>query len=377
MFTSVVKIGMFRLFLVLPLLALADDEAIRLNNLGTLHLQRGGYVKAEEYFKASLRAFEATKPDSPEAATTMANLGETYRLTGRLRDSEIWYSRAIDVREKSLGPEHPLTANVLSAMACLRLDFGQPAAAERLMHRAISIRERAGVTNDQHFLAMLLNLAEALRGRKDWPGAEQAITRSLALRLERSGEDSLEYATGLHHMAALRQDQGNTEEAYNLYLRALEIRTRKVGDSHPLLVPTVNNLASLCLRRGDLEEAKSHAEHVVRILGAAEVPNLASALMNMAEIAIAMGDYVSAEPLYRRAVDIWEKAAPGHPRYASCLLNFSRLYVLQGRYAAAENVLRRALSIAEDEQTKSTLAFVLRLQGRNTEAGRLQKSFKP
>ena len=151
MFTSVVKIGMFRLLLVLPLLALADDEAIRLNNLGALHLQRGGYMKAEEYFKASLHAFEATKPDSPEVATTMANLGETYRLTGRLRDSEVWYSRAIDVREQRLGPDHPLTANVLSAMACVRLDLGQPGEAERLMHRAISIRERAGVTNDSAF----------------------------------------------------------------------------------------------------------------------------------------------------------------------------------------------------------------------------------
>ena len=159
----------------------------------------------------------------------------------------------------------------------------------------------------QHFPAMLLNLAEALRGRKDWQGAEQAITRSLAIRSERSGEDSLEYATGLHHMGALRQDQGNTDEAYDLYRRALDIRVRKLGDSHPLLVPTVNNLAAVCLRRGDLEEAKSYAEHAVRILGAAEVPNLASALMNMAEIAIAMGDYVSAEPLYRRAADIWEK----------------------------------------------------------------------
>ena len=36
MFTFVVKTGMFRLLLVLPLLALADDKAIRLNNLGAL-----------------------------------------------------------------------------------------------------------------------------------------------------------------------------------------------------------------------------------------------------------------------------------------------------------------------------------------------------
>jgi hypothetical protein len=41
-------------------------------------------------------------------------------------------------------------------------------------------------------------------------------------------------------------------------------------------------------------------------------------------------------------------------------------------------LLRRAVEIAQDEQATSNLAFVLRLQGRNTEAGRLmQKGFRP
>ena len=368
---------MFRVLFALPLLALANDEATRLNNLGVLYLQRASYEKAEELFKASLKAYEAAAPGSSNAATPLANLGETYRLSGRFRDSELTYDRAMALRERTFGPDHPLTANCLSALACLRLDQGRPEEAERLMRRAISIRERAGVTDDSQFSAMLLNLSEALRGTKKWQDAEQMIERSLTLRREKHGEDSLEYAASLHHMAALRQDEGRLDDAYDLYRRALAIRVAKLGDSHPLLVATVNNLAALCLRKGDLEDAKSHGEHAIRVLRGAEVPNLASALMNMAEIAIAMGDHVSAEPLYQRAISIWEKSASAHPRYISCLQNFSRLYVLQGRYAAAETLLRRALAVAEDEQTASTLAFVLRLQGRNTEAGRLQKGFKP
>ena len=58
--------------------------------------------------------------------------------------------------------------------------------------------------------------------------------------------------------------------------------------------------------------------------------------------------YPEAEPLYRRALAIYEKAlGPEHPDTATSLNNLARLYVGQGRYPEAEPLCRRALAIRE------------------------------
>ena len=60
------------------------------------------------------------------------------------------------------------------------------------------------------------------------------------------------------------------------------------------------------------------------------------------------GDYAGAEPLYRRALAINEKAlGPDHLDVARSLNNLAGLLKAKGNYAAAEPLYRRALAIAE------------------------------
>jgi len=60
------------------------------------------------------------------------------------------------------------------------------------------------------------------------------------------------------------------------------------------------------------------------------------------------GDYVGAEPLYRRSLAIREKAlGPEHPDLATGLNNLALLLKIKGDYAGAEPFYRRALAIRE------------------------------
>ena len=60
------------------------------------------------------------------------------------------------------------------------------------------------------------------------------------------------------------------------------------------------------------------------------------------------GEYDLAEPLYKRALAIREKAlGPGHPGTARSLNNLATLYGNQGKYDLAEPLYKRALAIEE------------------------------
>ena len=60
--------------------------------------------------------------------------------------------------------------------------------------------------------------------------------------------------------------------------------------------------------------------------------------------------YALAEPLYQRALRIWEQQADaGHARVAEPLYGLARLYKEQGKYALAEPLFQRALHIWEQQ----------------------------
>jgi tetratricopeptide (TPR) repeat protein len=67
------------------------------------------------------------------------------------------------------------------------------------------------------------------------------------------------------------------------------------------------------------------------------------ALLNYAQ-----GRYAEAEPLFKRALAIMEKALrPDHPDVANFLNNLASLYQAQRRYAEAEPLYKRSLAIVE------------------------------
>jgi tetratricopeptide (TPR) repeat protein len=75
---------------------------------------------------------------------------------------------------------------------------------------------------------------------------------------------------------------------------------------------------------------------------------LAVTLNNLAELYSTQGRYAEAEPLHKRSLAIKEKALdPNHIAVATSLNNLGKLYTKQHRYAEAEPLYKRSLAINE------------------------------
>ena len=89
------------------------------------------------------------------------------------------------------------------------------------------------------------------------------------------------------------------------------------------------------------------------------------------------GRYKEAEPLYQRALEIYERVlGSDHPDTATTLSNLADLYDCQGRYEKAESLYQRALEILikvlgkEHPNTQTCLKNLAKLhQSKNQEAG--------
>jgi CHAT domain-containing protein/tetratricopeptide (TPR) repeat protein len=101
-------------------------------------------------------------------------------------------------------------------------------------------------------------------------------------------------------------------------------------------------------RYGEVEPLYRRALAIYEKAGRSEPQGLAITLDNLAEFYVAQRRYTEAEPLKKRSLAIREKAlGPEHPSVAVGLQNLAALYAEQGRYGEAEPLHRRSLAIRE------------------------------
>ena len=179
--------------------------------------------------------------------------------------------------------------------------------------------------------------------------------RCLSVVRDRVGEGHPSVATSYNNLALLYSSQGRYEEAEPLYRKALEMGQQLLGEGHPSVATSYNNLAGLYLSQGRYEEAEllfRQALEMMQLLGEGH-PSVATSYNNLAELYRAQGRYEEAEPLYLKALDIDKRVlGEDHPGTAIDLGNLGGLYYAQGRYSEVELLWQQALQIFEQRLGK-------------------------
>jgi tetratricopeptide (TPR) repeat protein len=171
----------------------------------------------------------------------------------------------------------------------------------------------------------------------------------LEVTKKRLGEEHPDVAQSLNNLAELYYFQGRYSEAEPLYIQALALRRKLLGEEHPDVAQSLNNLAGLYDSQGRYSEAEPlHIQALAlrrKLLGE-EHPDVAVSLNNLAGLYDSQGRYSEAEPLYIQALALRRKLlGEEHPDVAQSLNNLALLYYFQGRYSEAEPLHIQALAL--------------------------------
>ncbi len=327
-------------------------EAERLNKDGIALHQAGKYSEAEPLFRRALEIRQKTLgPEHPGVAAVLSNLGLLYNNQGQYAKAEPPYQQALTILEKALGPEHPAVATSLDNLAGLYQDQGQYARAEPLFQRALAIREKPLGPEHLGVALSLNNLAALYQLQGQFLRAESLYQRSQAITEKVLGMEHPAVAKSLNNLAALYQDQGQYARAEPLYQRSLAIKEKVLGPDHPDVAISLDNLAGLYRQQDHYTRAEPLFQRALAIREKAlgpEHPDVAQTLNNLALLLAVQGQYGRAEPLVQRSLAIREKAlGTEHPDVAQSLNNLAAFYGAQGQYARAEPLYQRSLALYE------------------------------
>jgi tetratricopeptide (TPR) repeat protein len=329
------------------------DAASRiLSQTGRYFYVRARYVEAEPMHKRALAIKErALGPEHPDVALSLNNLANVYRDQGRYAEAEPMHKRALAIKERALGPDHPDVAYSLNNLGLIYLDQGRYAEAEPLYERALAIWERS-VGPDHPLVALgLNNLALVYLDQGRYAEAQPICERALAIRERVRGPEHPDVADSLTNLVLVYWHQGRHTEAQPVCERALAIRELALGPDHPDVALSLSNLADLYQKQGRYAEAQPLHERALAIWERALGPDhrlLAESLSGLADIYRKQGRYAEAQALYARALAIRERAlGSDHRLVAESLVGLASLHKDQGQNAEAIPFFERALSIKE------------------------------
>ena len=259
--------------------------------------------------------------------------------------------RALEIRERELGPNHPRVAATLNNLGRLRYAEGDYDAAVSRLKRSIQIREDAYGPEHPDLVSTLGNLATAHVATGQFGPAMRGQERILRIRLAALGSEHPDVATSWSSIGVVHKLRGEREQAEQMHRKALELRERVLPPNHPDTAASLVNLGNVLMERGELEESARLQARAVEMLETTlgpEHPDLGSALVNLANIDFTRGRYEAAGKGYARALAILEQAVgPDHPTVSLTLNNLGNVRHLLGDLDTAARLHRRALAIQE------------------------------
>lgn len=291
--------------------SLSLRESLRLTRLANIHFAKGEYEKARALHERALAIKEKSLGSNhPKVAISLHNLALVAWATGSYSEASELYARTLKTSKEVLGPEHPNIATILNNFSGVSLDTGNYREAQHLLRQALDIRENVLGPEHPEVATTLSNLAQSLIGLHEYQQAQDLLTRAFGIWTRVLRQDHPHIAAGLHNLGTLKLATGAYSEAQDLLDQAKKIREKALGSDHPDVATSLDQLARAYLEQGQLAEAKTHFERALTIaknsLGP-DHPQVARSLSGLGILALEQKHPETALPLLERAVEIFHR----------------------------------------------------------------------
>jgi serine/threonine-protein kinase len=308
-------------------------------------------------------------------------LGRLNMQVGRNEQAKSLLERALDIRRRLYGENHPDYVTTLSNLADAVDQTEDPKQVVALHRQVLEARRRLSRDDDPRTIDAQWALALAVHRSGDAKGAAPLFEHWLAAIARLPRQATPERAAQLSTAAGFLEQRGELDRAEPLLREALAIRRAVFGERHHLVAQSIEDLGFFYegTHRHELAEPLlRQAIEIMRPIYPDGSPQLAEAVGTLATVLEHMGRYAEALPATREVASLDRRFfGDSSLNVATAELNVSTALSGTGAYVEAESVARDAIAkIRARLGDKSamvlvasvTLANALRGQGRFAEA---------
>ncbi|CAB4013397.1 Nephrocystin-3 [Paramuricea clavata] len=282
---------------------------------------------------------------------TFNDLGESYTKMGKFDQAKDYYQRALEIREKLLGPHHVNVADSYNNIGTVYDEKGDLDQAKDYYQRALEIKEKQLGPIHVDLAVSYNNIGTVYRRKGDLEKAKDYYQRALKIQEKQLGPNQVDVATSYNNIGIIYREKGELDKAKGYYQQALEIQEKQLRPNHADVARSYNNIGTVHHHKGDLDNAKDYYQRAVEIkekqLGPHHI-DVAASYYNIGMINI--GDLDKAKYYYQRTLEIQEKQlGANHADVAHSLDNIGTVYHQKGNLDNAKHYYERALEIKKKQ----------------------------
>jgi non-specific serine/threonine protein kinase/serine/threonine-protein kinase len=333
------------------------DRADRVTNFMTSMFKvsdpseaRGNKVTAREILDKASKDINRGLSNDPELqAQMMHTMGTVYFNLGSYSRSESLLRRAVEIRQRLLGPEHLDTLKSKRVLASTLEGQARYVEAEKLYRETLDIQRRLLGPEHPDTLALTNNLAGILADEGHLGEAEKLFRTNFNIESRVLGADNPDTLRSGDNLGFIMCQDGRYAEAEKMQRHTLEIKRRVLGPDHPQTLRSMDYLADTLDSEGRYADAERLEREVIairlRILGPEHEDTLIS-MMNEGLMLGHVGRNDEAEQALRKVLDIQRRVlGPEHRETLASMSMLSSTFMHMGRYAEAETLGRETFEL--------------------------------
>jgi serine/threonine-protein kinase len=281
--------------------ASSPEIATTLGELSSV-LQYLGQTAESRRMIEEVARIQEVNGDSIGLTRTYDRLAVLITTDGDRKRGESLVRRAIAIRERLLGPDHPLVAQEYSRLSWVLIDTDLEGSEEAARH-ALEIQRRRLGNAHPATLTTEADLSLIMRRKGDLVGAERLGREVLDGRRRALGEIHQDVAGALANLGVTMEQRGKLTDADTLVSQSAMIY-RKVAESSPDFGPLLLTLTRIKLKVGDAVGALRLAREVAAYSTETVSqwwPGLTEEIAPLATLAASRGDCALARALAVRA----------------------------------------------------------------------------
>jgi len=292
------------------------QQAEVLLRLGSWHWSSGRLEQARDYYKQALQAHQGLpERHLPELARAVDAYASALFALGDYAASVEQFQRAVDMRRKTLGDRHRLTADSLSNLGAAYYEIGLDQQASQSLQQALQTYQDLALSRHQAIGKVLNNLGLVKLRLGNATKASELFTQALAIHMDSLGQEHIMVAGNLNNLGLADELQNKLTSAADHYQQTLAMQQKLLGDKHPSLAIAYTNLARIEMLSGhdDLAEPLYQKAHdiLLQVYGNDNI-NLAGTLFWWGMMNCAKGEYKPALARLQQAQTLRLSLDPEH-----------------------------------------------------------------
>jgi non-specific serine/threonine protein kinase/serine/threonine-protein kinase len=309
---------------------------------------RGNSITARELLDKSSTDVDTGLTNDPELQAQMLQaMGEVYSGLGLRSRAETLLTRAVDIRRRILGPDHPDTLDSMSRLSEIFYFEGRYPDAEKLQRETLAAQQRVLGSNDARTVRSMSQLAATFDEEGHYTEAERLEREVLETDQKFHSQDWHSLMSDARSLGWTLTLEGHNREADKSMREALALCQRNLGTDHPETLKTAAQLGEILHRERHFDEAEKLLRQTIdqerRVLGT-EHQETTESMNVLATTLEEAGRFSEAEPLFRQTLAIQLRTlGPEHRVVLAMTTSLGNTLMGENRFADAEKVFRQVL----------------------------------